>query len=120
MGSENKGYLHSYNIKEASKHFVGPNGVEATHMPKINEYECSLLQHAAIAIENSIEIGTSYVTGEKARKPQINPKIPTTCEPVQQLDASKNNTDIDPLQSKLCLKSEEKPEQKLKKQQVFN
>lgn len=73
-------------------------------MPKINNNECAILQNAAIAVTNSISLGASFVTGEKARKPKREPKIPTTCVQTRS-DTSTHSFDVInqiPFTGKLC------------------
>lgn len=50
-------------------------------MPKINDCECYLLQNAAIALDFSIKLGSSYVTGEKIKLPKRMPDLREICPP---------------------------------------
>lgn len=61
---------------------LGPEGVETTYMPKLNKHECEELQKAAVVISNSIELGSSYVTGDKAKKPQRVPQQSPHCSKI--------------------------------------
>lgn len=57
-------------------------------MPKLNKYECEELQKAAVVIGRSIELGTSYITGEKPKKPKRIPKLSTSCPQVKINDST--------------------------------
>lgn len=48
---------------------LSQDGVENSYMPKINEYECSLLKKAAEKLDKSIHLGKNFITGDYKKKP---------------------------------------------------
>lgn len=63
---------------------LGKDGVQQSYMPKLNEYECCLLEKVSEKLKDSIELGKSFVTGEFPKQAKRIPYISPICS--QNLD----------------------------------